>query len=169
MSETRQKPTEADRLFDLTPRQVQALGLILSGMKDGDVGKAVGVTRQTVSEWKRRHPAFRARLTSLIRDRSDALSHQAAELGRDALELVSQAVAQGDVRAALAYLRLGLGGPCASGAEDAESVMLAELPRRDPLKEMLDQTEPPTEADRRRLEASISERIEAAALSEEPG
>lgn len=66
-----------------------------------------------------------------------------------------------------AYLRLGLEVPLATGPEDPEEVLLVDLPQRDPLLEILNWTEAPTEADKERLEASISTRLTRAAGTEE--
>lgn len=168
MVESRQNPTEADKLYELSPRQVEALGLVLSGMTDGEVARSVGVTRQTVNEWRRRHPAFRAVLTRLIRGRVEALAQRAAELQRQALEVVGRAIDKGEVGVALSFLRLRLETPNASGPDDPEEVLLADLPRRDPLLEVLDRTEAPTAADRERLEASIMCHITQAATADAP-
>lgn len=162
MPEDPRKPTEADRLYELTPRQLDALDLILSGKRDAQVAEAVGVTRQTVNEWRRHHPAFRAALTAFLSDRLSAMGHRVAELQRDALELVGSAIEGGDAKVALGYLRLGLDVPRPQGSEEPEEVLLAELPRRDLLQEILDKDEAPTEADRKKLENRISSRIRAA-------
>jgi len=44
----------------LTEQQEQAIGLILLGRTDEQVGKAVGVARQTISKWKNQNPDFKA-------------------------------------------------------------------------------------------------------------
>jgi len=44
----------------LTEQQEQAIWLILLGRTDEQVGKAVGVARQTISKWKNQNPDFKA-------------------------------------------------------------------------------------------------------------
>jgi hypothetical protein len=50
--------TSPDKSRHLTPAQEVAVALVVAGKTDGEVAEAAGVTRQTVWEWRRRHPAF---------------------------------------------------------------------------------------------------------------
>ena len=52
--------TNQDSKTKLTEQQEQAIWLILLGRKDEEVGKAVGVARQTISKWKNHNPDFKA-------------------------------------------------------------------------------------------------------------
>ena len=52
--------TNQDSKTKLTEQQEQAIWLILLGRKDEEVGKAVGVARQTISKWKNQNPDFKA-------------------------------------------------------------------------------------------------------------
>jgi len=58
----RQYQTKPDTPADLSPEQVNALGLLLAGETDEATAQAVGVTRQTVWEWRSRNPEFIAEL-----------------------------------------------------------------------------------------------------------
>ncbi|MBP3983759.1 helix-turn-helix domain-containing protein [Pseudoxanthomonas helianthi] len=49
----------------LKPIQLKALDFILSGLTLTEVSEKLGVSRQTVSEWKNHNPAFRAKLEEL--------------------------------------------------------------------------------------------------------
>ena len=49
-----------DQDTKLTEQQEQAIWLILLGRTDEQVGKAVGVARQTISKWKNQNPDFKA-------------------------------------------------------------------------------------------------------------
>ena len=49
-----------DQDTKLTEQQEQAIGLVLLGRTDEQVGKAVGVARQTISKWKNQNPDFKA-------------------------------------------------------------------------------------------------------------
>src|SRR5712691_11063017 len=61
----RQKPTNPDTPdWTLTPQQETAVDLLASGKTLTDTGKALEVTRQTVSEWFNHHPGFQAALNS---------------------------------------------------------------------------------------------------------
>lgn len=57
----------------LRPRQIKALSLILEGMPLHEVAQQVGVSRQTVSEWKNHHPAFKAKLECLRMEADEEL------------------------------------------------------------------------------------------------
>jgi|ETNmetMinimDraft_26_1059896.scaffolds.fasta_scaffold32844_2 transcriptional regulator len=52
--------TNQDSKTKLTEQQEQAIWLILLGRKDEEVGKAVGVARQTISKWKNQNADFKA-------------------------------------------------------------------------------------------------------------
>ena len=51
--------TKADTL---TEKQQQAIQLLLVGQTDQRAAEAVGVTRQTVNQWKNQDPGFMARM-----------------------------------------------------------------------------------------------------------
>lgn len=46
----------------LTTEQENAIDLLLTGKRDAEVGELVGVTRQTVNQWRNHNPAFMAEL-----------------------------------------------------------------------------------------------------------
>jgi len=57
MSTEAQNPTESDTP-ELSPSQYLAIEAILSGKRDRQVAELVGVTRQTVNEWRNKNPLF---------------------------------------------------------------------------------------------------------------
>src|SRR5687767_10473188 len=48
----------------LTPAQLAAVDLVVTGKPDAEVAEAVGVTRQTIWGWRHYHPEFRATLNT---------------------------------------------------------------------------------------------------------
>lgn len=58
----------------LTPVQIKAMDLLLSGMPLGEIAERIGKSRQTVSEWKNQHLAFKAKLAALRAEAEEELS-----------------------------------------------------------------------------------------------
>ena len=76
----------------LTEQQEQAIRLIVLGRTDEEVGKAVGVARQTISKWKHHNPNFKAFLNKqrietweLHQDQIRALIGEAVQVLRENL------------------------------------------------------------------------------------
>ncbi len=76
----------------LDPQQTKALEMMLTGRTDSDIAARVGVTRQTVNEWRNQNMAFMEALQSqreLLReiqmDRLNALVDEGLEALRGAL------------------------------------------------------------------------------------
>jgi hypothetical protein len=78
---------------------------LILGRSDREVAEAVGVTRETVWQWRNVHPVF---ITELNRRRKELWleSHERirALVGK-AVEVLEQAVQRGDVRAAVEVLK----------------------------------------------------------------
>ena len=53
---------KSDKSRQLNIEQENAIDLLLLGKSDREVSEAVGVSRQTVTEWRNNHPAFIAEL-----------------------------------------------------------------------------------------------------------
>ncbi len=60
--------TEPDDTRQLSVEQENAIDLLLEGKPDREVAEAVGVTRQTVCDWRNHHAAFVAELNSRRKD-----------------------------------------------------------------------------------------------------
>src|SRR5262245_24025731 len=59
----RRKPTNNDASkWELTPQQAAAVDLLAAGRMVSETAEAVGVVRQTVSEWLNQHHGFQAEL-----------------------------------------------------------------------------------------------------------
>lgn len=63
-------PTNPNKL---RPRHIKALTLMMEGMPLYEVANQVGVSRQTISEWKNHHPAFKAKLDALQMEADEEL------------------------------------------------------------------------------------------------
>lgn len=76
---------KADKSRQLTIEQENAIDLLLQGKSDREVAEAVGVSRQTVTEWRNRNALFAAELN---RRRQEVWGGQTERLR----QLVAQAV-----------------------------------------------------------------------------
>lgn len=99
-----------DKTGQLSVEQLNAIDLLILGKRDAAVAEAVGVSRQTVCEWRNHHPVFqvemarrRAELWEESLDRLRALVGLALEALADDL---SGKDPEARRRAALAVLRL---------------------------------------------------------------
>ncbi len=107
--------TEPDKSRHLNPVQEQAVALLLQGRPTGEVAEAVGVARQTLSEWRNHHPAFIAEMNRRrVEVWGAALQRLQALLGR-AVEVLAEDLDAEDSRlrqqAAIHVLRaMGLYG-----------------------------------------------------------
>jgi len=93
---TGRKRTEADTL---TARQRRAVEVLLSGATATATAKAVGVRRQTISEW-RKLPAFRAALDAGVAALVAEARTETAAMLTEARRVVREALAAGDVAVA---------------------------------------------------------------------
>lgn len=129
------KATNSDRFRQLTQQQMNAIGLIMEGKSDRAVAEAVGVTRQTVNEWRNRDIIFiaalnkeRIELWREARERLKSLTAQAVDvLGRQ-LESSDPKIALAAARHILQVNNL-LGGMDAPkvGLTDPEAIIMERL------------------------------------------
>jgi len=99
-------PANLRDLVELAPAQLIALDLLDSGATHAEAAKACGKDRVTVTRWVSHHPAFIAELNRRKIERVREHERAVAELTRAAVATVGKAVADGDVRAAVDWLRL---------------------------------------------------------------
>ncbi len=92
-------------LHELTPQQSKALEALDSGATHTDTAALVGVDRTTVSRWTRRHPAFVAELNRRKVERAERTRNQVEEVTMKAIRLIGEAIGDGDVKAALSWIR----------------------------------------------------------------
>lgn len=105
----------------LSPDQIKALELLLSGETVSAAAKAVGIDRSTVHRWLREDFEFQAALNRKKRELADAVQTRLLTVADKAAEVVGNAVHNGDLSASLAVLR-GTGAlsgtPVRPGPED---------------------------------------------------
>lgn len=126
-------------LLSLTPAQALAVEALVAGKSHGEAAVIAMVSRETVSRWAEQHPAFKAALNawrlSLAIEQCDHLRR----LRGKALGVVEDALDRGDVRTALAILRVlatpAVVVPMTVGPSDPNAVldmMAARLPNGAP-------------------------------------
>jgi hypothetical protein len=92
------------RYKPLTPEMENAIDLLVTGKSDREVGAAVGVSRQTIAQW-RQHPVFIAELNRRRQTLwADAHARLRALIG-GAVDVLEDAVREGDLRAAIEVLK----------------------------------------------------------------
>jgi transcriptional regulator with XRE-family HTH domain len=100
------EPEPQDPLRELSPAQELALEALLAGKTQVEAAEAAGVARETVNRWYKRHPGFIAAYRQRRQARAAAAEEVAANLDRQAMEVVADAVGEGDTKAAIAWLRV---------------------------------------------------------------
>jgi hypothetical protein len=119
----------------LTAQQELAVDLLAMGKTVTEAADSLGVTRQTVSEWRNRNPAFEAALNERRKELWSGMSDRLRALLPNALGVLEQSIERGDVKAAIAVLRAaGLHGLSApegpATVEDAETGLREREARR---------------------------------------
>jgi hypothetical protein len=123
----------------LTPAQLAAVDLVVTGKSDGDVAEAVGVTRQTVSGWRHYHPEFRAAVNTRRREVFGQAADRLRSLLGRALDVLAEeldATQWSEERLKVALKLLDYGAPLLTaqvvqlGPEDADELLEAEAGRR---------------------------------------
>ena len=92
----------------LTPQQLQALDLLLSGLTVTAVATAVGVSRETVHRWLRDDCGFIAAMNRGKRELHEAAQSRLQSVWWRAADNLARAVDAGNLQASLVVLR-GLG------------------------------------------------------------
>jgi DNA-binding XRE family transcriptional regulator len=88
-------------LSQLPPKQRVAVVHILCGQGDARVAKLVGVTRQTIHNW-RKDPRFQAHLQALRRDLGTMLQDRLSSMAIKALDTIDDLLSSKDARIRLA-------------------------------------------------------------------
>lgn len=73
----------------LSPSQVKAATLLVSGMSATNVAKEIGVHPSTISVWKI-DPQFESTMNVLLREQRDACKEKLRALGHDALSAIEE-------------------------------------------------------------------------------
>jgi hypothetical protein len=130
MSQTKaDKSRQAWAYKPLSVEQESAIDLLVMGKSDGEVGDAVGVTRQTVWGWRHDHPLFLATLNRRRQDLWRAPQERLRSLAMKAVENLAQAVEEGKLHASLELLKaIGLYGQVPPiGPTDPEAILAAQV------------------------------------------
>jgi hypothetical protein len=93
-------------LLRLDERQLAALDVLGAGGTHAAAAAAAGVDRVTVTRWNTRHPGFIAERTARKRDAAREQNERLRSMIARAIDVVSERLDGGDLRAALAVLRL---------------------------------------------------------------
>ena len=110
--------TKPDKIRQLSQEQMNSIEHLLQGRSDRAVAEAVGVTRQTIWEWRNHDPLF---IAELNRQRSELWreAHQRLKsLANRALDVVEVQLDSGDPKASLAAARYILQGTRLLGDTD---------------------------------------------------
>ena len=102
--------TKPDKTRQLSIEQANAIEHLLQGQSDRAVAEAVGVSRQTVSEWKNRDPLFIAELNRQRLEMWKEARERLKALANRALDVVEQQLDSGDPKASLAAAKYVLQG-----------------------------------------------------------
>ncbi len=78
----------------LSPSQVKAATLLVSGMSATDVAKEIGIHPSTISVWKT-DPQFESTMNVLLREQRDACKEKLRALGHDALSAIEEIMKNG--------------------------------------------------------------------------
>lgn len=95
---------------ELSDKKGLALELVLGGMKDGEIAKRVGVSRQRVNMWRNQDEDFRALLAERRKALRERHQDELSGLVCDAIGVMREAMREGEIttrlRAARAVLRM---------------------------------------------------------------
>ena len=100
---TRRSATEGD---GLSGPQAVAAAALAAGATVTDAATAAGVHRATASEWAHHDPDFIAAVNTLRAEAFSAITDKLRATVSAAVDVAAQAVAAGDLQAALTVLRL---------------------------------------------------------------
>jgi hypothetical protein len=123
---SRRIPTIPDTGRCLTPQQELAVDLLATGKTISEAANSIGVSRQTVSEWRNQDPVFEAALNERRQELWSGMSDRLRALLPKAISVLEESIERGDIRVAVAVLRAtGLHGLSApegpTTPEDAET------------------------------------------------
>ena len=101
-------PTEPDQIRppEVTDRQSIAIDALVSGSTHLEAAKLAGVQRSTVTGWCNKNITFIAEWNRRRRQRLTAAGERLHEATSTALDVVAETINSGDVRTALALIRL---------------------------------------------------------------
>jgi hypothetical protein len=103
------------KTYELEPKQVEALDLLLSGSTVTEAAAALDLARETVSRWRNRDPAFIAAHNAALQSAWDATHGRLVNARGKAIDRLADLLDSEDqataLRAAVALVRLDLPRP----------------------------------------------------------
>ena len=112
------------RTYELEPKQIEALDLLLSGATVTDTAAALEVARETVSRWRNSDPAFLAAYHAALQSAWDATHSRLLNARGKAIDRLADLLDSEEpataLRAAVAIVRLDLPRP--DGSTDAAAI-----------------------------------------------
>lgn len=93
--------TKPDKTRQLSIEQLNAIEHLLQGKSDRAVAEAIGVSRQTVCEWRNRDPLFIAELNRCRDELWDEARERMKSLANRALDVIESNLNSGDPKASL--------------------------------------------------------------------
>lgn len=99
-------PADFDVVGTLTPRQLHAADLLVSGKNDRETAEAVGVTRVTVTRWRLYHLGFRAAVSRRRKETFGVASDRLRGLLHRAIDVLETQLASEDPKVQMAAIRL---------------------------------------------------------------
>jgi hypothetical protein len=100
-----QKSTNAETAPALSPVQLAAIQHLLAGETVTASAQAAGVSRETVHRWRKEDWLFQAEFNRRQREIQSAIQSRLLSMALAATDTVNQAIAGGDLKAALAVLK----------------------------------------------------------------
>jgi small-conductance mechanosensitive channel len=102
--------TKSDKTRQLSQEQLNAIEHLLQGQSDRATAEAVGVSRQTVWEWRKRDPLFIAELNRQRSEMWTEARERMKSLANRALDVVELQLGSDDPKASLAAAKYVLQG-----------------------------------------------------------
>jgi len=96
---------KSDKTRQLSPQQDQAIGLLLLGKTDEAIAAEIGMSRQTVCEWRNHNDLFIATLNERRREVWDGISDRMRSMMLLALDTVFNEIKEGNSEMAMSLLR----------------------------------------------------------------
>jgi len=94
-----------DKSRHLSEQQLKAIDLLLLGKTDAEVAKEVGVTRQTVNEWKNKNDLFIVELNRRREALRDAVRERLLNIAYKAVDTVEKEIENGNWKLAMDLLK----------------------------------------------------------------
>jgi hypothetical protein len=89
---------EPDVLYELNPRQLQAIDLLLAGQRVHQVADAVGVTPRTITRWKNAQPEFMAEYNRRVAAHSSVTAARLRNMVDRALDQLETVMSSRDTK-----------------------------------------------------------------------